>query len=407
VPYAGVALAYALLVAVSRPWWGQALGVVVFGSVTISALVVVRQVAALRDNRRLVAARLARDAYFRGLIEHASDFVFVADLAGVMRYASPAGERAFGYPVGLGLGRPVDEWLHPDDVAAARVALGAAAADGTRSVIEARVRRADGTHAVVEAAIGRLPGDDPQLVLNVRDVTERAEAADALLESQRAIEALLRNLPGMAYRCRNLPDWPFEFASYGSAALTGYPAADLCAAPGAAPRVSYGALVHPGDRERLWAAVQAAIAERRPFEVRYRIATADGGARDVWEQGTAVFDAAGEVVALEGFVMDVTEQKRLESRLEHQAFHDPLTGLANRALFRDRVAQALARGARDGTRPAVLFLDLDDFKAVNDSLGHGEGDRLLVEVAARLLNATRGCDTVARLGGDEFAVLLP
>jgi diguanylate cyclase (GGDEF)-like protein len=99
------------------------------------------------------------------------------------------------------------------------------------------------------------------------------------------------------------------------------------------------------------------------------------------------------------------ENRSLEAKLVHQAFHDSLTGLANRALFRDRAGHALARVAR-GERVSLLLLDLDDFKAVNDSLGHSEGDRLLQEVAERLLKATRGFDTVARIGGDEFAVLL-
>ena len=99
------------------------------------------------------------------------------------------------------------------------------------------------------------------------------------------------------------------------------------------------------------------------------------------------------------------ENRSLEAKLVHQAFHDSLTGLANRALFRDRAEHALARKGR-GEQVAVLLLDLDDFKSVNDSLGHGEGDLLLERVAERLLKATRGCDTVARIGGDEFAVLL-
>jgi diguanylate cyclase (GGDEF)-like protein len=99
------------------------------------------------------------------------------------------------------------------------------------------------------------------------------------------------------------------------------------------------------------------------------------------------------------------ENKELEAQLVHQAFHDSLTGLANRALFRDRADHALTRLGR-GDQISMLLLDLDDFKAVNDTLGHGEGDRLLQVVAERLLNATRGCDTVARIGGDEFAVLL-
>ena len=103
---------------------------------------------------------------------------------------------------------------------------------------------------------------------------------------------------------------------------------------------------------------------------------------------------------------DVSERKQLEQQLTHQAFHDPLTGLANRALFRDRVSHALTISHRQGGSLAVLFLDLDDFKKVNDSLGHGEGDRLLVEVARRLRSCARESDTVARLGGDEFAVLI-
>jgi diguanylate cyclase (GGDEF)-like protein/PAS domain S-box-containing protein len=105
-------------------------------------------------------------------------------------------------------------------------------------------------------------------------------------------------------------------------------------------------------------------------------------------------------------VQDVSERKALEAELLHQAFHDSLTGLANRALFRDRVDHALTRGSREPERIGVLFIDLDDFKAINDTQGHAAGDQVLQRVAATLLNATRGCDTVSRLGGDEFAVLL-
>ncbi len=103
---------------------------------------------------------------------------------------------------------------------------------------------------------------------------------------------------------------------------------------------------------------------------------------------------------------DVSERKRLESELKHQAFHDPLTGLANRALFRDRVSHALTLAQRQKRSIMVLFLDLDDFKTVNDSLGHAEGDRLLVAAAERFESCSRATDTVARLGGDEFAILI-
>src|SRR5215813_630981 len=107
-----------------------------------------------------------------------------------------------------------------------------------------------------------------------------------------------------------------------------------------------------------------------------------------------------------GSMMDVSERKMLEEQLTHQALHDPLTKIANRVLFRDRVDHALSKQRRDNTTLAVLFLDLDNFKSVNDSIGHGAGDKLLLAVAQRLQDCLRSSDTAARLGGDEFAVLV-
>ncbi|WP_433721235.1 putative bifunctional diguanylate cyclase/phosphodiesterase [Actinoplanes sp. CA-051413] len=170
--------------------------------------------------------------------------------------------------------------------------------------------------------------------------------------------------------------------------------------------VSLPDLIHPGDRLRL-ADVLAAVrggegtqegldfraVGRRRTEVMLEM-----HCRDLRADQTV----AGLVVTLR----DVTERRQLERELTHQAFHDSLTGLANRVLFADRLQHALARGARDGSVVGVLFIDLDDFKVVNDTLGHATGDQLLIAVAGRIAGALRADDTAARLGGDEFAALV-
>jgi diguanylate cyclase (GGDEF)-like protein/PAS domain S-box-containing protein len=164
-------------------------------------------------------------------------------------------------------------------------------------------------------------------------------------------------------------------------------------------------LLHPEDRERVLAAHQRTHATREPLFIEYRLRARDG--RYLWVQDEARVVRDGYQYVLQGYLLDVTARKDAEEQLKHQAFHDALTGLANRALFANRVEHALVLRS-GGFRPdvAVLLLDLDDFKGVNDTLGHAAGDTLLRGVGVRLREALSASCTVARLGGDEFAVLI-
>ncbi len=165
--------------------------------------------------------------------------------------------------------------------------------------------------------------------------------------------------------------------------------------------------VHPEDVEPLRADLDAHASGGTPrFERQYRIRDGAGAWRWMLARGLAVRDGTGRVVRMAGAQTDIGNWKREEARLLHDALHDPLTGLPNRALFLDRLTRVSERGRRRQSRYAVLFLDLDRFKIVNDGLGHMVGDELLKVVARRLLLCVRQEDTVARLGGDEFGILL-
>jgi diguanylate cyclase (GGDEF)-like protein/PAS domain S-box-containing protein len=170
---------------------------------------------------------------------------------------------------------------------------------------------------------------------------------------------------------------------------------------------SLAELTVPPERRDEFAEILARIARGERIKTHETVRrTKSGGLLDVSLTVSPVRDDQGRIVGGSAIARDITARKRAEEEILHQAFHDPLTGLPNRRLFRDRLDQALARARREGLLLAVGFLDLDGFKAVNDTLGHAGGDLLLRQVAQRLQRCLREDDTVARVGGDEFTILL-
>ena len=171
--------------------------------------------------------------------------------------------------------------------------------------------------------------------------------------------------------------------------------------------VQWERLVHPDDQEAMRRGMRTSGAgQRETVESEYRVRTADGSYRWMLARALGVRSADGSVERVVGSLSDVNDRRSLEDQLRRSALHDALTGLPNRRLFLERLEEAVERRAQAGTPFAVLFLDLDGFKMVNDSLGHQMGDRLLSAVGSRIEHQVRAVDTGARFGGDEFAVLL-
>jgi diguanylate cyclase (GGDEF)-like protein/PAS domain S-box-containing protein len=248
--------------------------------------------------------------------------------------------------------------------------------------------------AAFSGASRRLTSQNRRLV--EQSLTEQVLTAE-VRRSQERFRSLVQNSADVSMIVR--ADGIIEYESATVEQVMGFPADDRVGLS------AFGA-IHPDDIA--WGRQLLEDVVRSPGAMvsgELRVQHADGSWR--WIEATAknLFDdpAVGGVVVN---YRDITTRRTLEDELRHQAFHDSLTGLANRALFVDRLDHALSLTRRNRRPLAVLFIDLDDFKTINDSLGHGEGDAILVEVAARLSGALRTGDTIARMGGDEFAVLV-
>lgn len=239
------------------------------------------------------------------------------------------------------------------------------------------------------------------LFANARHRHEIRLAAEALAANRDRYRALVENLPGTVFRASVTMPRTMSHLSVGVETLTGHPRDRYLSG-----ELVFDDAIHPDDRDAVMAQIADAIAARTPYLVEYRVECADGSQRWVTERGRAIYDIRGRPRWIDGVVLDVHDRKRAELKIRELAFHDALTGLPNRRLLLDRLEHRLAVGERSTHWGALLFLDLDRFKEVNDRLGHEMGDLLLVEVARRLRAILREGDTVARLGGDEFVVLL-
>ena len=350
-----------------------------------------------------LAERVLRrsEAMYRNLVETSNDLIWSVDGEGRWTYLSPAAlRRIYGCEPAEMLGREFLEQTAQEvrerDLAVFRRIL-----DG-ESVFDYETRhlRRDGSY--VDLSFNAVPmrsakGAVTGATGTARDVTSEKGAAAALYEN---VEKLR-----LAVDAAELEYWEWDRATgtmhFGRGPETTQPGARRIGFE------SWLQRVHEDDRERCRAASLATQQRGEPYQADFRVLDASGQVHWMHSRGKAIMDTSGEIARVIGVAQDITERKRQEEEARFLAYHDTLTGLPNRRLLDDRLRQAVFLAQRRDARVALMVVDLDRFKQVNDALGHRAGDAVLREASHRIAGCVRKADTLARHGGDEFVVVIP
>ena len=371
------------------------------------------ELAFLRSVANIVGEAIARartehalrksEARLRQVIASAFDTVLTLDRGGNVIEWNPQAEATFGVTAREVLGQPLRHAIFPERQMRFVRAVLRRFAQGRRSSwmrrrIETVARRANGEEFPVEVTLAPAgSGADQTFTAFIRDISERRQAQRELEQREQRFRTIVeKSWSGVALLD---PELRFSFVGSSTPHLIGYDDHELLGH-------SIFEFVHPREHEqarRFFSMVTTSANREAHGELRFRHKNGSW----VWLEGFSqnlIDEASVGAVVLN--YRDVSQRKETEKQLEYRAYYDSLTGLPNRLLFRDRVVNGLQHAKRNKVGLAVMYLDVDHFKLVNDGLGHSFGDLLLADVATRLQESLRASDTISRIGGDEFSILL-
>lgn len=339
---------------------------------------------------------------FAAIIQSSDDAIIGQTLHGTIESWNPGAEKVFGYTASEAIGRSLS-MLIPPERAAEDAQIGLQISRGERvGHFETIRRRKDGQIIDVSVVVSPILDAAGHVVgasKIARDITEAKRAVKALQHRQLMLERTesMARLASFEWDVdADVVTWsPEMFLIFGRDPALGVP--DLA---------GQAELYTPESTQRLFDAVSKAVTDGTPYEIELMTVQPDGAQRPCFVKGFPERDDSGRVVCLAGLVQDITERKRTDDVIRQLAYHDSLTHLPNRRLLTDRLQQAMAASSRSKSYGALMFLDLDNFKPLNDAYGHEAGDLLLIEVTDRLKRCVREMDTVARFGGDEFVVMI-
>jgi len=353
----------------------------------------------ITESLRVEAERTAIELKFQHLMDSSSDVVFVGDYQGRLQYFNQAALTMLGYTRSELLNISFFDLVPFEWRDTYRKKFAELISHKKQLLMEVRLLRKDSTHAALELSANSV-FEDGLVYGAFRDISQRKEAEKKmkLMVDRLSLATSAAKLGVVDF---NIADNLLSFDRRGCE-LHGFPVQDeyLIGYAG------YQKTLHPEDRDRVHNEVRKAVAERSDAYLQFRVLLPTGQVRNIESFVKVTLDKNGMATRMLGVCSDNTQQKMDEYEINLLAFYDPLTKLPNRRLLLDRLKHALAVSSHAQAYGAVLFLDLDHFKILNDTRGHDVGDLLLLEVAARLQACLREGDSVARLGGDEFVVIL-